>query len=132
MSRTKFLLQLLALLVIFFSWQQIKAQDVSNNSNSEDDKIYSQKEVDIKAKVTKHANVKTAGECKKGKGFISLSVVLHKTGKVTDIKVIESSQCESFNKKAVKAVVKIEFDPAIKDGENVSQRQTIIYNYNVQ
>ncbi len=122
------LLQISVLIVILCGWEQIKGQTTNDQIQPDDEKIFSQDEVDVKAKVTKSAYVDDVSGCKDS-GFITLRVVLRKSGNVTDIQVVKLSECKTFNDKVIKAIVKIKFNPAIKDGEKVSQRKSFQYKY---
>lgn len=96
------------------------------------DVVYTQQEVDVKAVVLDRRSVdRSAGRsCKDSDVKVVLRAVLHKSGKVTDVEVVESSSCESFQKAAIKIARKISFTPAKKDGVAVSQYQSLIYDYN--
>jgi TonB family protein len=48
---------------------------------------------------------------------------------VTDVVVTEKSGCENFDEKAVRAVQKLKFTPAKKDGSDVSQYLLMEFHY---
>ena len=93
----------------------------------DDDKVFLAQEVDIKAKIkNKLDSLPTKkSDCPESVQVI-LNLVLRKTGKVTDITVLQSSGC-SYDREAIKAASKLKFDPAVKDGQPVSQYSEIIY-----
>ena len=98
----------------------------------EDDKVYSGGDVDKTAviKNVKELDPSSLGpsfDCPK-KGKVTILLVLRKTGKVTDIKVIKSMKC-SFDEKAVRTAAKIKFSPAIKDDQPVSQHLMVEYGF---
>jgi TonB family protein len=57
---------------------------------------------------------------------VALKMVLRKTGKVTDITVLQASGC-SYDREAIKAASKLKFDPALKDSQPVSQYAEVKY-----
>lgn len=61
-------------------------------------------------------------------GIVRLRAVLHSSGKVTDITVIDGLP-HGLTKKAIAAAKKIKFQPAQKDGRPVSQSITLEYNF---
>ncbi len=65
------------------------------------------------------------------KGRVVLKVVLCKSGKVTDIRVLEGLPF-GMTEKVIKAARKIQFIPAEKDGLAVSQRLQVEYYFNLQ
>ena len=96
-----------------------------------DDKIYLESEVDRKAVLgSKKAFVATIeGEdmpwgCLDGKRTVQLRLVLHKSGKVTDVEVIKKSGCSEADTKAMNIARKLKFRPARKGGVAVSQYLT--------
>jgi TonB family protein len=56
-------------------------------------------------------------------------MLLHETGKVTEVEVAEKSICDAFDKSAMKAARKIKFTPAREGGVAVSKYVTIEYSY---
>lgn len=91
------------------------------NGQSDDDKVYTVDQVDVKAKIkNKTENIpKQPSDCP-DKLQVSLRIVLRKSGSVTDVTVVKSSGC-SYDQEAVRTVRKLKFDPAIKAGQQVSQ-----------
>jgi len=91
---------------------------------ADEDKVYSRKEVDTKVTILNRKEIDPGKlgaslDCQNG-AMVILRVVLHKSGKVTEVKIKRSSQC-SLDVKAEKAVRSIKFMPATKDGVAVSQ-----------
>src|SRR5688572_26096342 len=88
----------------------------------EAERIYKPSEIDEKPVVDKRSrdeNVPTAQGCE-GRGTVLLRAVLRKSGKVTDVKVIEKGKCDVFEERAIKATQRTKFKPAKKDGVAVS------------
>ncbi len=102
----------------------------SRHGQKEPEKIYTSREVDTKAVLKKQREHPTGNcgqlgtECSR-QGTVKLQIVLHKTRKVTEVKVIEDDKCSDFVERACKIAKKIEFTPAIKEGVEVSQYLTI-------
>ena len=89
--------------------------------------MFRAQEVDVKAKIkNKLDSLPTRKNDCPDPVQVTLNMVLRKTGKVTDITVSQSSGC-SYDKEAIKAVSKLKFDPALKDGQPVSQYSEIQY-----
>jgi photosystem II stability/assembly factor-like uncharacterized protein len=86
----------------------------------EEDKVYTDKEVDIKANFNKlEDQPQFKSDCPDNVDII-LRAIMHKSGKVTGVTLIKGAGC-SFDIEAIKAVRKLKFTPAIKDGRPVSQ-----------
>jgi outer membrane biosynthesis protein TonB len=69
--------------------------------------IYKQSEVDQKAKVTKRSYPSTDGKCTNDEGLVRALVVLHKSGKVGDVKFLISSECQRFNENSLASAKKL-------------------------
>jgi TonB family protein len=111
---------------------EVKPQDKPADAG-ETDKIYKPSELDEKPVVDKRSrdeSVPSAPGCK-GQGTVLLRAVMRKSGKVTDVKIIEKSKCSVFDERAIRATQKTKFKPAKKDGVGVSTYMTFEYNYAV-
>ena len=106
----------------------------SAKQSAEEDKVYSSDEVDQKAKfknLKKIISGLSSEECG-DKGFIRLKVVLRKSGEVTDITVEARMGCSSHvEEKAIEAVRKLQFTPAMKGGVPVSQSASVEFQLHV-
>ncbi|MCP9493684.1 MAG: energy transducer TonB [Pyrinomonadaceae bacterium MAG19_C2-C3] len=99
---------------------------------SDEDKVYSPKEVDTKAVIKNQKELDperlgAAIDCRNGARGV-VKAVLRKSGEVTDIKVKIPALC-SLDEKAAKIVSFAKFTPAIKDGVAVSQYIEIKYEF---
>jgi TonB family protein len=95
----------------------------------EEDHIYTAREVDVKAKLTnKKENLPKAGKDCPREGQVKLTIVLHKSGKVTGVTITKGMAC-SYDEASVEVARKIKFTPAVKDGQQVSQYQMFEYRY---
>ncbi len=102
---------------------------VTSIQKSEDEKVYKQSEVDQKAKIIKRPHPSTDRMCGNDSGFVRVSVVLHKSGKVSDVKSLKSSDCQRFSENSLNSARKIKFNPAVKDGQPVSVLVMVEYTY---
>jgi len=108
-----------------------QSREKAEKKNSAEDKVYSGKEVDVKAKVSRQLDdpPQPGRDCDENlRLFASLRVVLHKSGKVTEVVLNKGTDC-SYDKEAIRAARNIKFKPAMKDGQKVSQYLTVEYEY---
>lgn len=97
---------------------------------SDEEKVYRKSEVTqpaiIKSRPLAGGDIVGCPE----KGAVRVRVVLHKSGKVTEVKLLRGlgKRC-SFEKLALKSAGSVEFVPATKDGVPVSQYLTLEYAY---
>ena len=92
-------------------------------------RVYKQSEVDQKAKITKRSHPLTDRTCTNDSGFVRVLVVLHKSGKVSDVKFLKSSECQRFNENSLASAKKIKFNPALKDEQPVSVSVMVEFKY---
>ncbi len=107
-----------------------RAQDTTAEGDNAE-KVYKAAEVDQKAVFDQKTNLKNSptGEGCEGQGQARLRVVLHSSGKVTEVKILKKSGCKGFDEKAVSAAKATRFKPARKGGVAVSQYAILEYNY---
>lgn len=104
-------------------------QERERRKSDGDDKVYTAKEVDVKAKVTNRMeNLPASGSDCPVRGRVTLRAILHKSGKVTEVVLVKGLGC-SYDQAAMDVVRKYKFTPAIKDGHPVSQYSDIEYEY---
>jgi TonB family protein len=101
---------------------------ISKFQAPDDDKIYTIKEVDVKAKIKNQMEhlPRRKNDCPDNVS-VTLRAVFRMSGKVTDVIIRKSSRC-SYDQEAIEAVLQLKFDPAIKDGKQVSQYSDIEFN----
>lgn len=94
--------------------------------------VYDPKEVDTKAVILSRPKAEYTNEARQNNfsGAVLLEVVLSSSGTIEDIKVV-SPLPYGLTDRALKAVRKIKFEPAIKDGSPVSQRTKVEYHFNI-
>ena len=93
----------------------------------DDDKVYTAQEVDKKARIKNRLeNLPQRKQDCPETVQAKLRVVLHKSGKVTEATVTESSGC-SYDAEVIKVARQLKFTPAIKDGQPVSQYSELTY-----
>ncbi len=90
---------------------------------------HSAKEVSRQAKVTCSSNLEITEEARANqlKGLAIVTAVLCKTGKVTNIEVVKGFPY-GMNEKLIEATGNVEFVPAEKDAQVVSQRARFEYS----
>ncbi len=121
-------------LLLFLSSHATQAQQPTptpSPSPKVQDRIYTAKEVDVKAKIKQTTDAPQPGrDCFEFDypRVVVLKVVLHKSGIVSDVTLIKKSGC-SYDKDAIRVARKIKFEPAKKDGQDVSQYLTVQYAY---
>jgi hypothetical protein len=107
-----------------FAQESRKAPDPKKPTPEADEKIYTVQEVDIEAELK---NLDEAVQefqakfsCSDPDTEVILSIVLNKSGKVSDVKVEITSEC-TVPEKAIEELKKIKFTPAIKTNVPVSE-----------
>ena len=96
---------------------------------AEEDHVYMAKDVDVKAKITNRTeNIPEVGRDCPRQGLVTLKVTLHKSGEVTEVKIMKGMGC-SYDEATVAAARKFKFTPAVKDDRPVSQYQIVEYVY---
>lgn len=139
MRRTT-ILALLFLCCATISFGQAAQQTQTTGNVPPQDLVYEEHEVDIKAKLKDEpkGNVRTkrsdnsflpfTNACP-AQGVTTVRIIVNKTGKVTEAKVLKGSECSSFDKKMAEDARKIKFIPAVKDGIAVSQATEVAFSY---
>lgn len=90
------------------------------------EKAYTGREVTRRARIKSKPTPDHPG----GYGYtVVLKAILHSTGKVTNIRIVEGRSEDAVTQAAIKAARKIVFEPAIKDGRYVSQWVQLEYNF---
>lgn len=103
--------------------QECKTQE------GDEDRVYTVREVDVKAKITnKMERLPEAGKDCPREGMVTLRMILHKSGKVTEVTIIKGLGC-SYDEATMEIARKFKFTPATKDGQPVSQYQIFEYRY---
>ena len=69
------------------------------------------------------------GNCEQDSGRTRLRITFEKTAKVTDVEIVASSGCDSFDKNSVEAAKRIKFEPQIKGGEPITVTKLVEYNF---
>jgi TonB family protein len=104
----------------------------TKSQQSQPDRIYTGKEVDVKAKLKRPFSEppEPGRDCEESdiRLLAVLKVVLHKSGVVSDVTIMKGSGC-SYDNEAVKVAHKLKFEPAEKDGQPVSQYLIVEYEY---
>lgn len=80
-------------------------------------------------KLKSKPSASTGGKCSTSSGTTTLRVTFDKSAKVTRVDVISSSNCQYFDRSALQAARRIEFEPAIKNGEPITVTKTVVYTF---
>jgi TonB family protein len=91
--------------------------------SSEAEKVFAPNEVTIKAKILSQPKPEYTPEARRRvvEGVITVRVVVLKSGKVSTVRITGRGGPFGLNESAIHAACKMEFVPASKDGERVSQ-----------
>ena len=81
-------------------------------------------------------NVRVFAECFRSYGIsyaeIQVRVTFDKSGKITDVEVVKSSECREFDEESLRVARRIKFEPAIKDGEPITVTKIVVYQGGVR
>jgi TonB family protein len=69
------------------------------------------------------------GYCSQGEAVARVRATFDRSGKVTVAEVTLPSGCREFDERAVKAAKRIQFEPAMKDGQPVTVSKLVEYVY---
>jgi TonB family protein len=96
------------------------------------DQIYTGRDVDVKARLLKRPEPPYTSDARKNRveGTVILKVVMSKTGRVENIKVIVGLP-HGLTEQAIKAARQITFVPAMKYGKPVSMWMQLEYNFSL-
>ena len=102
------------------------------NPNNDIDRIFRVPEVTTRARVLSKPEPQYTEEARRNQisGTVVLSVVFSRNGQVTDIRAVQSLCC-GLTEKAIAAARQIRFAPAVREGQPVSVRMQLEYNFNL-
>jgi TonB family protein len=108
------------------------AMSSRQNANQTNTKIYEPKEVDRKARVTKRSEPQYTEQARRNlrSGFVVLLVVLKGSGAIGDIKVVRDLP-DGLTEECIRVAREIRFEPAMKNGNPVSQYLKVQYAFMV-
>ena len=93
--------------------------------------IFERKEVSRPAKFkTPDVGMTDEARAKARVVVVGVAIVLCRTGRVTDVRVVKSAP-DGMTERVVEAVRRMKFTPAEKEGEEVSQRVRIEFEFHV-
>jgi TonB family protein len=107
-------------------------EGVAVDPSPQGEPIYTAKDVDQKARITRFFPPDYTEEARRNKvtGIVILKVVLSSNGQITNISVV-SGLPFGLTERAIAAARKLQFVPAVKDGKNVSMWTQVEYNFNL-
>jgi TonB family protein len=123
------------LTIMFLITTTAATAQVANQASDEkcDGPVYEAKDVSQKARITYHApppQYTEKARLHNVSGQVELTVVLCRSGEVTDIQVVKGLPY-GLSESAINAAKKIKFEPAQKDGERVSQRMELQFSFSL-
>lgn len=68
-------------------------------------------------------------KCQQSSGTTVLKITFDKSAEVTNVEIIKSSNCESFDRATIKAAKATKFEPALKNNKPVTVMQSAQYNF---
>jgi len=103
-----------------------------NNPDKDIDRVYPPLEVSVRARVLSKPEPQYTEEARRTgvTGTVILGVVFSRTGQVTNILAVQRLCC-GLTEKAIAAARQIRFVPASRDGQAVSTRMQLEYNFNL-
>ncbi|HEU5239533.1 MAG TPA: energy transducer TonB [Pyrinomonadaceae bacterium] len=109
-----------------------KAGSSGNGPDKDIDRVYPPLEVNVRARVLSKPEPQYTEEARRAQitGTVILSVVFSRTGQVTNILAVQRLCC-GLTEKAIAAARQIRFVPASRDGQAVSTRMQLEYNFNL-
>jgi TonB family protein len=94
------------------------------------DNSQTEKPKDRPLKILKRDFPRDMSDCPKSTGTVLVKVTFDKSEIISNVELVSSSGCNSFDNKAIASSKKIKFKPAIKDGEARTVTKLIEYQYN--
>jgi TonB family protein len=96
------------------------------------EKVFTSKQVDTKATILSKPAPSYSREARRAgiRGYVILKVVLSSTGKIGRIKVLRGLPF-GLTENGIRAACKIKFQPAVKDGQPVSQTLQVDYAFSL-
>lgn len=103
-----------------------------NNPNPDPERVFRVGEVTTRARVLSKPEPQYTEEARRTQitGTVILSVVFSRTGQVTNIRAVQPLCC-GLTEKAIAAARLIRFAPATREGQPVSTRMQLEYNFNL-
>jgi len=122
---------LIAGLLVLFVGQLPFAAFGQQSTKQPEEKVYEPKDVDRRAKILRKSEPQYTEQARKNhtSGFVLLQIVLKGSGEVGEIKVIRDLP-DGLTEECIKAAREIKFEPALKDGNAVSQYLRMQYTFN--
>jgi nucleosome binding factor SPN SPT16 subunit len=105
-----------------------KPKSIQEAKTADKDKVYREDEVDKQAQLSNadklFKSFNSEFKCPDSGGKVAVTILLHKSGKVTDVKIDVSPNC-SVTEKGRTILLRLKFTPATKSGAKVSEYMII-------
>ncbi|MBA2494271.1 MAG: energy transducer TonB [Acidobacteria bacterium] len=115
--------------VLFISLFFVFAANAQTDNNSNKGEKKTEKQENDQSLKIKRKPYPAMGNCEQSSGLATLGVTFDRSAKITNVVVVTSSGCDSFDGKAVKAAKGIKFNPAIKNGEPITVVKLVQYTF---
>jgi TonB family protein len=115
-----------AFILTFLFATAINAQTGNSKEYGENQKSDQQNK---KLKIKSKPIPRLGGGCSQNSGIVTVVVTFDKSAKITKAEISRSSGCDSFDRRAIQAAMKIKFEPELKDGEPVTVSKPVQYSF---
>lgn len=114
------------------SFARPSTQPATQDTNQTAEKVYDQKEVDRKARITKRYPPEYTEKARKNhtEGWVVLRVVLKSSGEIGKIEIIKGLE-DGLTEECIRATRALKFEPAEKDGKPVSQWARVEFTFSL-
>lgn len=108
------------------------ASSVHQDDNQTKEKIYQPEEVDRGPRITRKSVPRYTEQARRNhtSGWVALRVVMKSSGEIGDIKVIKDLP-DGLTEECIRVAREMKFEPAMKDGNPVSQYTKVEYTFSM-
>lgn len=115
--------------ILIFAFLSAGVSNGQTNESSEKQKEKNQQTEKEQPLKIKNRPKPKPGDCGQGEATVRQRVTFDKSAKVTNVEVVASSNCDFFDKEAVRAAKKIKFNPQMKNGEPITVTKILEYKF---
>lgn len=124
----KIILIFFAVLLFSFSFIVVSGGQTTNSSSQDGKQDSKNQQPDQQVKIKSKPRVEI-GNCEQAVGMVRLKVTFDQSAEITNVETVKSSDCDSFDRAAIKAAKEIKFKPAVKDGQPITITLNIEYKF---